>query len=106
MITKTAILILLSLKLYAFPPYKIVAMYFDELAFIVDVEGVDIKTKVKNCVPIKGKLPTIQWLMKKNLRKRTLKVEHLEIKNKVITGVFYVNNENLSKIFKKKGLCK
>jgi len=106
MIIKLTILITLLTNLLAYKPYKIVGVYFDELAFTISVDGLDIKTKVKNCIPKKNKLATIQWLMKENLRKRKLRVEKLEIKNNVIVGIFYLNNENLSKIFKKKGLCK
>ena len=106
MVFKTALFLLLNSNLLAYPHYKIAAMYFDELAFIIDVEGVDIKTRVKNCKPKKDKLTTIQWLIRNKLRSKKLTVSNLEASDRTISAVFYFNNIELSKILSKNKLCK
>jgi hypothetical protein len=106
MLTKLIFLSIFTTTLFSQQPYKIVAIYFNELSFRVVIDDYDMKIKVRDCIPKIDKINTINWLIKKNLKTKKITIKNLKIRDKNILADFYLDKTQLSRILHKKGLCK
>jgi len=103
-------ILLLTLPLYLFAdnlPIKIIAIYNNELAFRIDVDGLDIKIYPLNIKPLPNKINTIRWYIKKQIENNTkITIDMPKKHNHNMYGNIYFNGKLLKTILKSKHLIK
>jgi len=100
------IIILVATWLYANDlPIKIIAIYNTELAFRVDIDGLDVKICLNNTKPIQDKLNVIKWYINKRLKENTEVTTNLPTqRNQCLYGDIYFDGILLQKLLKDKKL--
>ena len=104
-ITKLIFVCLLSIQAHAYA-FKVKALYFNELIFVVEVDNHDMTIQLRGCTPKQNKTADINWLMRKHIKNNKIRIEDLRIENKILKADMYINKKKLTSILKAKHFCK
>ena len=86
--------------------FKVKGLYFNELAFIVDINGHDMTITLRGCKQKEDKKAKINWLLRKETSNNLVEIVNLKIENEKIVADMYIKNIAIAKILKDKGLCR